>query len=122
TLSASFSNATVRLAIAPPAKGSTNNAGLSANEASHCRSRGINHVLPPGYRNGLRWGTLATLTISGNSSASLRKSSCLTIIPRKSQRYHRQRYSLCPVCLPVSHPISFAALAENLLRCPGLLS
>jgi hypothetical protein len=46
--------------MAPPANGSMSILGRAAD--SHARMWGTSHVLPPGYRRGLRCGTCATLT------------------------------------------------------------
>jgi hypothetical protein len=51
---ANLSNATVRLAIPPPANGSTNISGDGVKFRSQARIAGTNHVLPPGYLKGLR--------------------------------------------------------------------
>ena len=57
--------------IPPPANGSKNSLGLEESDRSHVRAFGTSQVLPPGYRNGLRFGMEATLTIreSDNSMA-----------------------------------------------------
>src|SRR5206468_11578080 len=62
TCFANRSKAAVRLIIAPPANGSINRDGRTRLLCSHSRTYGTSHVLPPGYLNGLRCGTLATLT------------------------------------------------------------
>ena len=49
--------------IPPPTNGSTSNSGRKPKERHHFRAIGTSQVLPPGYRNGLRLGTDATLTI-----------------------------------------------------------
>lgn len=58
--SASSSITAVKETMAPPANGSTSSSVRRSR--SQCRICGTSHVLPPGYRNGLRWGTAATLT------------------------------------------------------------
>ena len=55
-----FSMIAVSETIAPPANGSISILGRVRD--NHARMCGTSHVLPPGYRSGLRCGTCATLT------------------------------------------------------------
>lgn len=50
----------VRETIPPPANGSIKTLGFDL--LNHSRIWGMSHVLPPGYRRGLRCGTFETLT------------------------------------------------------------
>ena len=45
---ANCSKATVKLAMAPPANGSTKSRGFATRDRTHSRSRGTSHVFPPG--------------------------------------------------------------------------
>ena len=60
--SASPSITAVNDTIPPPAKGSTISGTGVGRERSHLLACGTSQVLPPGYRRGLRCGTVATLT------------------------------------------------------------